>query len=45
MYAANCEYILQEITYKMNAAKSLFVLDFNERQSDSFKQCLVNSAA
>ena len=35
LYEANCEYLLQSISCEMNADQFLFVLDLNERQSDS----------
>ena len=35
MHVANCEYLLLSISCEMNADQSLFVVDLNERRSDS----------
>ena len=35
IHVANCEYLLLSISCEMNADQSLFVVDLNERRSDS----------
>ena len=35
MHVANCEYMLLSISCEMNADQPLFVVDLNERRSDS----------
>ena len=35
MHVANCEYLLRSILSEMNADQSLFVVDLNERRSNS----------
>ena len=35
MHVANCEYLLLSISCERNADQSLFVVDLNERRSDS----------
>ena len=35
MHVANCEYVLLSFSCEMNASQSLFVVDLNERRSNS----------